>query len=71
MIDSLRNATAEGYALFSAVGSVIVAAVFSQIEWLSFGTFVQMLAAFLAADVLFYAAMKLGWIRSPRMRNRT
>lgn len=71
MIDSLRNATAEGYALFSAVASIVVAAVFSQIEWLSFGTFLQMLAAFLAADVVFYAVMKLGLIKSPRMRNRT
>lgn len=54
---------AEAFAAINATGAVIAASILSQIEVLRFGSFAQMLGGFLAADLVIYAAMKLGWLR--------
>jgi len=54
----------------NAIGAVITAAVLSQIEMLRFGTFLQMLGAFLVGDAVLYAAMKLGLLRRRSNANR-
>lgn len=70
MID-FRPRPAEASAVVSAIGAVLIAALFNQVEWLRFGTFPQMLGAFLVADVLTYLAVKLGWIKRRNRGNRS
>lgn len=61
----------EVFAAINATGAIITAAVLGQIEMLRFGTFVQMLATFLMADVVVYAGMKLGWLNRRKNGNRS
>ena len=69
MVHSMLPRSAEASALLSAIGAVLIAAAFNLVEWLRFGTFLQMLATLLVADILYYCAIRLGWIK--RQANRS
>lgn len=62
---------AEVFAVVNATGAVIAAAALSQFESLRFGSFAQMLGGFLAADLVIYAAMKLGWLKRRKRADRS
>ena len=63
---SIVTKSLESYAIGSAILGVLVAAVLSFIPMLSFGTFWQMAAVFVIADVLLYVAMKTGLMKPYR-----
>jgi predicted lipid-binding transport protein (Tim44 family) len=63
---SIITKSLESYATGSAVFGVLVAGVLSFIPMLSFGTFWQMAAMFIIADLLVYVAMKTGLLRPYR-----
>ncbi len=71
MIDAIRNSSAEGYTLYGAVVSVLLAAILMQIPVLRFGSFWMMAGVLIAADLVWYALMKLGLFKAPRNRART
>lgn len=63
---SIVTKSLESYAIGSAIVGVLVAAVLSFIPMLSFGTFWQMAAIFVIADLLVYVAMKTGLLKPYR-----
>jgi hypothetical protein len=63
---SIITKSLETYAIGSAVFGVLVAGVLSFIPILSFGTFWQMAAMFMIADLLVYVAMKTGLLKQYR-----
>lgn len=68
MIDAIRNSTAEGYTLYGAVVSVIIAAVLTQIPMLRFGSFWTMAGILIGADLVLYVLMKLRVFKAPKDR---
>ncbi|MEP6600629.1 MAG: hypothetical protein ABJB49_02315, partial [Nitrospirota bacterium] len=68
VIRSFLNRSPETYALGSAVGAVLIAALLTRTPAVAFGNFWQMTATLLTADLLVYTARKLGWLRMPRIR---
>ena len=56
----------EGFAVASAVVGALLAAMLTLIPSLAFGTFWQMAAVFVGADLVVYLAMKLGWLKMRR-----
>ena len=61
----LNIRSAEGFALFSAVFGVALAALLAQTRVLAFGSFQMMAFTLLGADAVLYVLMKLGVIRTP------
>ena len=68
MSTNFRSASSESYFAASAVVSVVLAAIARQIPAIAFGTFLQMAAVLIAADVVLYLLMKLGVLKAPRDR---
>ena len=68
MLSPFTTKSAESFALASAVTGVLIAGLLTLIPAVSFGTFWQMAGILVGADLVVYAAMKLGWIRAPRSR---
>jgi len=66
MSNGIFRTSAEGFALYSAVVGVLIAALLAQTQMLAFGSFRMMVAVFLVADLMTYLTMKAGIIRSPR-----
>jgi hypothetical protein len=60
----------EIYAIGSAVFGVLIAGVLSFIPMLKFGTFLQMAAMLVIADLLVYVAMKMGLLKQYRALRR-
>jgi hypothetical protein len=71
VIDAIRNSTAEGYTLYGAVVSVLVAALLTQIPALRFGSFWMMAGVLIGADLVLYGLMKLGVFKAPGDRARS
>jgi hypothetical protein len=71
VINAIRNSTAEGYTLYGAVVSVLVAAVLTQIPALRFGSFWMMTGVLIGADLVLYLLMKVGVFKAPRDRSRS
>lgn len=71
MVNVLPTRSAEVSAGIGAIGAILTAAVFSQVDALRFGSFFQMLGVLLAADAVFYIAKKLMWMRKRDTGNRT
>ena len=67
---SIMMKSLESYAIGSAVFGVLVAGVLSFIPMLSFGTFWEMAAMFVVADLLVYVAMKTGLLKPYRALRR-
>jgi hypothetical protein len=70
VIDSIRSSTAEGYTLYGAVISVLIAALLTRIPVLQFGSFWTMTGILVGADLVLYLLMKLGLFKAPRDRAR-
>jgi hypothetical protein len=68
VIRSFLSRSPEAYAVGMAITAVLIAAVLSRTPAVAFGNFWQMTAALITADLLIYAARKLGWLRMPRIR---
>ena len=64
----LRNASPELYLLVAAAISIAIAAIFTRVPLLHFGSFVEMSIVLLASDVVIYVLMKIGLMKSPRDR---
>lgn len=64
----LRTASPEGYFLFSAFIGLVMAGVASMIPGLEL-SFVTLVVILLSIDVITYAAMKAGWMKTPRQRS--
>jgi hypothetical protein len=62
---SLNIRSAEGFALFSAVFGIALAALLAQTRVLAFGSFQTMALTLLGADALLYILMRLGVIKTP------
>ncbi len=71
MIDRNFRRSAEGFAIYSAIVGVFLAALLAQTHVLAFGSFRTMLLVFLATDVMVYITMKLGIIKPPNERGKT
>jgi hypothetical protein len=56
----------ESYTIGSAIAGMLLAALLTFIPVLKFGTFWQMAAVFVLADLIVYVAMKTRLIRPPR-----
>jgi hypothetical protein len=56
----------ESYTIGSAILGMLAAALLSFIPVLRFGTFWQMAAVFVLADLIVYVAMKTRLVRAPR-----
>jgi hypothetical protein len=56
----------ESYTIGSAIAGMLLAALLTFIPVLKFGTFWQMAAVFVLADLVVYVAMKMRLIRPPR-----
>jgi hypothetical protein len=56
----------ESYTIGSAIFGMLAAALLSFIPVLRFGTFWQMAAVFVLADLIVYVAMKTRLVRAPR-----
>jgi hypothetical protein len=69
VIRSFVTRSAETYALANAIVAVLMAALLTRTPAVAFGTFWQMAAILIVADVVVYVVMKLGWIRTPRARS--
>ncbi len=69
MIRSFGTKSPENYILLYAITGVLIAAVLTLIPPLSFGTFWQMAAIFLVADLVAYIAIKAGLLKWPRVRS--
>ena len=67
---SIMTKSLESYAIGSAVFGLLVAGVLSFIPMLSFGTFWEMAAMFVVADLLVYVAMKTGLLKPYRALRR-
>ncbi len=65
MIDRNFRKSAGGFAIYSAILGVLLAALLAQTHVLAFGSFRMMVATFLITDLMMYITMKLGIIRSP------
>jgi len=63
---SLMTKSLESYTIGSGIVGVVVAALLMFIPVLRFGTFWQMAAVFVLADLVVYVAMKTRLIRPPR-----
>jgi hypothetical protein len=68
MIRSFGTKSPENYILLYAITGVAIAAVLTLIPTLAFGTFWQMAAIFLVADLVGYIAIKTGLLKWPRVR---
>ena len=66
MIRSLMTKSLESYTIGSAIAGMLLAALLTFIPVLKFGTFWQMAAVFVLADLIVYVAMKTRLIRPPR-----
>lgn len=66
MIRSLMTKSLESYTIGSAIAGMLLAALLTFIPVLKFGTFWQMAAVFVLADLVVYVAMKTRLIRAPR-----
>jgi predicted permease len=66
---SFFSKSPESYAVGSAIVAVLMAAVLTRTPAAAFGTFWQMIAILLGADIVVYVMMKLGWIKLPRARS--
>lgn len=58
------NVSAERYLVGAVVVSVVLAAIAVQVPALSFGSFVAMAGVLVAADVVVYVLMKLGFFKA-------
>jgi hypothetical protein len=58
----------EAFAIVSVVIGVLLAAILTLVPTVAFGTFRQMAAILVAADLTVYIAMKLGWLKMWRDR---
>ena len=63
MISPFPRKSPEAFALASVVVGVLLAAILTQVPAIAFGTFWQMAAILMAADLMVYLAMKLGWLK--------
>jgi hypothetical protein len=68
VIPPFNSKSPEAFALASAVVGVLMAALLTLVPAASFGTFWQMTAILLSADLVVYLAMKLGWLKMRRDR---
>jgi len=66
VIRSYATKSLESYTIFFAISGVLMAALLTFIPVAAFGTFWQMAAIFVTADLLVYIAMKARLIRLPR-----
>lgn len=66
MIRSLMTKSLESYTIGSAILGMLAAALLTFIPALKFGTFWQMAAVFVLADLIVYVAMKTRLVRAPR-----
>jgi hypothetical protein len=61
----LGNPSAESSLLLAVIVSIVVAFVASRVPALAFGSFVQMVAILVAADLIVYLVMKIGLLSTP------
>ncbi len=61
----LKNASAESSLLVAVIVSIVVAFIASRVPAIAFGSFVQMVAILVAADLVVYAVMKIGLLSTP------
>ena len=66
MILPFSKRSPEGFAVASAVVGVLLAALLTLVPAVAFGTFWQMAAVLVGADLVVYLAMKLGWLKMRR-----
>jgi hypothetical protein len=66
MIRSLATKSLESYTIGSAIFGVLVAALLVFVPFLRFGTFWQMAATFIIADLVVYIVMKSKLVRPYR-----
>ncbi len=69
VIRSFSSKSPESYAVTSVVVGILMAAVLTQIPAFAFGAFWQMAVAFVVADIVVYAMMKIGWLKGPGARS--
>ena len=69
MIPPFISKSPESFALASAAVGVLMAALLTLVPTVAFGTFWQMTAILLGADLVVYLAMKLGWLKMRRDRS--
>lgn len=67
MIRSFATKSLENYTIFFAISGVLIAGLLTFIPVAAFGTFWQMAAIFVIADLVLYIAMKSKLIRLPRV----
>ena len=65
----LRNASPELYLVVAATVSIAIAAIFTRVPLLRFGSFTGMSIVLLASDLVIYVLMKTGLMKSPRDRS--
>ena len=70
MIDRNFRRSAGGFAIYSAVVGVLLAALLAQTHVLAFGSFRTMALIFLSTDLMLYIVMKLGLIKAPGERGK-
>ena len=68
MISPFKSKSPESFALGSAVVGVLIAALLTLVPVVAFGTFWQMAAILVGADLVVYLAMKLGWLKMRDVR---
>jgi hypothetical protein len=68
VIPPFNSKSPETFGLASAVVGVLMAALLTLVPAVSFGTFWQMTAILLSADIVVYLAMKVGWLKMRRDR---
>ena len=66
----LAPGSAERYFVFSAVLGLLIAALVDRFPSVSFG-FIPMFLVLLSADVMYYVAMKAGWLPVPGQPRKT
>jgi hypothetical protein len=68
VIPPFNSKSPEAFALASAVVGVLMAALLTLVPAVAFGSFWHMTAILLAADLVVYLAIKLGWLKMRRDR---
>jgi len=70
MTQRFRNPSPELYLLVSALASVLVAAIATQITALAFARFGRMVTVLLLADLVLYISMKVGVVAVSKRQGR-
>lgn len=70
MIDRNFRRSVEGFAIYSAIVGILLAALLAQTRVLAFGSFRTMVLIFLSTDLMLYISMKLGIIKLPAGRDK-